>query len=105
MAEETLKTYTADEVAKHNTEQDCWIILDGKVYDVTKFLDDHPGGADTILDFAGEDSTEAFEEIFHSEKARQQAEEYLIGKLEGGSKKTTKSAGASTSSFLMLALP
>lgn len=37
------KTYTLDEVSKHNTPEDCWIIVKGKVYDVTKFAPLHPG--------------------------------------------------------------
>jgi cytochrome b involved in lipid metabolism len=45
---------------KHNTEEDCWIIIGNeknggpKVYDVTKYLDDHPGGAEVMMEFAGE---------------------------------------------------
>lgn len=38
-----LKTYTAQEVAKHNLRNDCWIIVDGEVYDVTEYVDEHPG--------------------------------------------------------------
>ena len=50
----------ADEVAKHNTDKDCWVILNGKVYDVTKFLPDHPGGARAITLYAGKDASEEF---------------------------------------------
>ena len=47
------KEYTAEDVAKHNTENDCWVILYDKVYDVTNFLAEHPGGKDAIMLFAG----------------------------------------------------
>lgn len=43
-----IKQYNLEEVARHNTEKDCWMTIKGKVYDVTKYIDTHPGG-DIIL--------------------------------------------------------
>lgn len=47
------KVISLAEVNKHNNEDDCWIILKGKVYNVTDFLLEHPGGDDVILNLAG----------------------------------------------------
>ncbi len=55
---EPLLTY--EEISKHNTEKDCWIVVNGKAYDVTDFLDDHPGGPAVVLEAAGMDSTTPF---------------------------------------------
>ena len=52
------RTYTREEIAKHTTADDCWVILFGKVYDVTNFLPDHPGGTEAPLLLAGGDATE-----------------------------------------------
>ncbi|KAH8798451.1 putative cytochrome b2, mitochondrial precursor (L-lactate ferricytochrome C oxidoreductase) [Flagelloscypha sp. PMI_526] len=49
-----------DEVSKHNTRDDCWVIIQGRVYDVTDFLDLHPGGTAVILKLAGKDATKIF---------------------------------------------
>ncbi|KAI9497418.1 hypothetical protein BDB00DRAFT_868456 [Zychaea mexicana] len=51
------------EIAQHNRRDDIWIILHGKVYDLTKFLPNHPGGQDIIMKYAGKDGTAAFEPI------------------------------------------
>jgi len=74
------------------------------VYDVTKFLDDHPGGPDIISDGAGQDLTDQFEDTGHSQDARKDMEKYLVGSLaagdDDGKKKANKkgSSGASQSS-------
>lgn len=90
--------YTSDMVAKHSVEDDCWIIHGGKVYDCTKFLQEHPGGADSIVMNAGEDCTEDFD-AFHSVKARDMLTKYYIGELvasmpEPGKSKQVISASA-----------
>ena len=51
------------EVAKHNNEQSCWVIVHGRAYDVTEFMPEHPGGMKIILKYAGKDATEAYEPI------------------------------------------
>jgi len=72
------------ELAKHNTAEDCYICISGRVFDVTTWLADHPGGVEVILDLAGKDATKEFEEIGHSEYAVEVSEKFLIGNLEGG---------------------
>lgn len=54
---------TGAEVAEHNTQQSCWVIVHGKAYDVTEFLPEHPGGMKIILKYAGKDATEEFDPI------------------------------------------
>lgn len=81
----TLKEYTSDEVSKHTSEDDCWMIIGNesnggcKVYDVSNYLDDHPGGAEVMLDVSGQNADEFFEDIGHSGDARKELEKHLIG--------------------------
>nr|AAY59538.1 nitrate reductase [Cylindrotheca fusiformis] len=75
------KTFTMEEIRKHNTEEDCWIIVNNRVYDATEYLELHPGGTDSIVINAGEDATEDFVAI-HSMKATKMLEKYYIGDLD-----------------------
>jgi cytochrome b involved in lipid metabolism len=61
------REFTTDEVSRHNKESDCWVIIDGSVYDLTGFLPDHPGGKKAIMTFAGRDATEEFD-MLHDRK-------------------------------------
>ncbi|SCV70284.1 BQ2448_1678 [Microbotryum intermedium] len=76
------KSYTAEEVAKHNTEDDLWTVINGDVYDLTKFIDMHPGGADVLLatGIAGDDSSEAFFSMHRSEVLTKY-QRYKVGRV------------------------
>ncbi|KAJ4751576.1 Cytochrome b5 [Rhynchospora pubera] len=78
------KKFSASDVLLHTTRDDCWLLIRGKVYDVTKFLDDHPGGEEVILQAsASGDATDAFETVGHSSSAETMMEGYLIGSVDG----------------------
>jgi cytochrome b involved in lipid metabolism len=54
---------TPEELAQHATAKDCWFVIDGIVYDVTKYQDTHPGGNAVMVEHAGKDCTPNFEDI------------------------------------------
>ncbi|KAH0838416.1 FMN-dependent dehydrogenase-domain-containing protein [Lanmaoa asiatica] len=62
-----MPTYNLAQVAQHNTTASCWVIIRNKVYDVTDFLFDHPGGPQVILGFGGRDATAAYIPIHPSD--------------------------------------
>ncbi|RWR87203.1 cytochrome b5 [Cinnamomum micranthum f. kanehirae] len=76
------KIYTLKEVSNHNHNKDCWLIINGKVYDVTKFLEDHPGGDEVLLSATGKDATDDFEDVGHSTSARAMMDEYYVGEID-----------------------
>ena len=61
--------YRMEEVQKHNDVEDCWIVIEGKVYDITGYIKKHPGGRWIILEVAGGDATSGFLHTVHSEVA------------------------------------
>jgi cytochrome b involved in lipid metabolism len=78
-----MTTISLAELAQHNKKGDVWVAIHGSVYDITNFMDDHPGGEEVLLEQAGQDATEAFEDIGHSEEARETLRNLLVGRLEG----------------------
>merc|ERR1712070_409619 len=59
--------FTMEEVGKHNSKDDCWVVVGDMVLDVTEFLPDHPGGKKAIMLFAGKDATEEFDMLHKRE--------------------------------------
>jgi len=76
------KSYTIDEVAKHNTDDDPWVVVAGQVLAVKDFLEDHPGGAKAILLYKGKDCTEAFDMLHERDVIQKYAKDTIIGTLQ-----------------------
>ncbi|XP_050142119.1 cytochrome b5-like [Malus sylvestris] len=76
------KVFTLAQVSEHNTPKDCWLIISGKVYDVTRFLEDHPGGDDVLVSATGKDATDDFEDVGHSENARGMLKDFYVGEID-----------------------
>ncbi|KAM5353376.1 hypothetical protein ACJ41O_000026 [Fusarium nematophilum] len=83
MASSKGPAFTAKEVAAHNTRDDCWMTIQGEVYDITKYVDDHPGGADILIEVAGKDATVDFDNAGHSEDAFEIMADYRVGTYSG----------------------
>lgn len=106
MATAALPTLRLDEVRAHNNAKSTWIIINDLVYDVTKFLLEHPGGEEVrlnsstllsstcslqvMLNVAGQDATNAFDDVGHSSDARDMTNDYLVGKLHPDDHKNAK---------------
>lgn len=58
---DTTPIYSISDVNMHNNPKDCWVIVNNKVYDVTNYINEHPGGPSSITRYCGKDETSAFE--------------------------------------------
>lgn len=97
------KELTFQEVSSHTTKQDLYMVVHDKVYDCSSFVDEHPyvlclllfdrrprknitdgnsGGEEVLLDVGGQDATEAFEDVGHSDEARELLDGMLVGNLK-----------------------
>ncbi|KAL4936437.1 hypothetical protein BDV06DRAFT_93283 [Aspergillus oleicola] len=85
MPASTPRTYTRAEVASHKTEDSLWCIIDHAVYDLTDFLDAHPGGSVVLAQIAGTDATEAFYNLHRQEVLTKYRKQLCIGTIEGES--------------------
>lgn len=75
---------TRSEVKHHCDATSCWIIVDDKVYDVTKFLELHPGSEEIILEYGGGEASGSFWDKGHSKHAVRMLQQYHIGDLLKG---------------------
>jgi len=87
VAETADKNFAFAEIARHGREGDCWMVIEGQVYDITAYLPDHPSEPELILPWCGKEATQAWQTKGkgrpHSSHANQLLAKYRIGKLNG----------------------
>jgi cytochrome b involved in lipid metabolism len=76
-----VKQYSLEEIKGHNSAESAWCIYKNGVYDVTNYIDEHPGGGEQLLEACGGDLTAAFDDFGHSDNALQILKKYKIGEL------------------------
>ena len=76
-----LRAVSKEELQRHNTPEDCWVAIHGKVYDLTEFAQEHPAGPLSIHELAGQDGTKAFSAV-HSLGIMDDFHDERIGMLE-----------------------
>jgi len=76
------KEFTYADVSSHSAKKDLYVVIHDKVYDTSSFVDEHPGGEEVLLDVGGQDATEAFEDVGHSDEAREILEGLVVGTLK-----------------------
>ncbi len=83
--EDSLRTITPEELAEHSTAESCWMAIEGKVYDFTSYVPNHPTPPAIMLDWCGKEATEGMRTKGygrdHSPTAWAMMEEYLVGTL------------------------
>ncbi|KAL9658435.1 hypothetical protein ABK040_005979 [Willaertia magna] len=99
-----LKQIPFSEVQKHNIREDCWTVIRGKVYDITQFLDYHPGGVDILIKptVAGNDSTALFDKYHSFVNIDFLLEKFVIGTVVYDSNSTTNDTTTITNKTLIL---
>lgn len=75
------KQFRLTEVSKHNKEGDMWLVINQKVYDVSQFASEHPGGVSVFASVAGDDATNGFNSIGHSDSAKEDLNKFYIGEV------------------------
>ena len=85
-ADNTDKRVAMSEVARHASSEDCWMVIDTRVYDLTAYLPEHPSQPSIILPWCGKEASEAYKTKTkgrpHSEQANQALANYAIGRVE-----------------------
>lgn len=83
---EVMKAYSQAVVADHNSRDDCWMIIDGMVYDISTYLPEHPSAPEMVIAWCGREATNAYHTKTigrpHSSRAGQILSGYHIGRLD-----------------------
>ena len=82
--------FTRKEIAERNCKSEALFIIDNVVYNVTKFLDEHPGGHEVLINVSGKDASEDFDDVGHSYDAKELMKKYVVGELVDEDKVETK---------------
>lgn len=77
-----LPVLTWEEISRHNTVTDLWVVVDGFVYDLTRFVHDHPGGLSILANYAGKDATQRFHKGQHQDATQVFKLNFRIGRVE-----------------------
>ncbi|XP_076147204.1 cytochrome b5 isoform X1 [Alosa pseudoharengus] len=77
----SVRYYRLTDVEQRNSFKSTWIIINHNIYDVTTFLEEHPGGEEVLREQGGGDATESFEDVGHSTDAREMAKSMIVGQL------------------------
>lgn len=102
----TLPTFTQAEVASHNSSKSCYVTMGTRVFDVTDFVDSHPGGGELVLEYAGKDVTQILKDEVshtHSEAAYDVLDDSFIGFV--ATNKVIDTATKSTKPDTIIPLP
>ncbi|OXV06349.1 hypothetical protein Egran_05882 [Elaphomyces granulatus] len=77
------KSFTAADVGSHNTpEKGLYVIIDKSVYNVTDFVDEHPGGAKILKRFAGKDASKQFWKFHNESVLKKYSAKLKIGEVQ-----------------------
>ncbi|XP_071642878.1 cytochrome b5 isoform X1 [Temnothorax longispinosus] len=84
--------YSLADVAKCNGKNGTktWIVIYDNVYDVTDYMQQHPGGPELLEEYAGKDATSGFDDFGHSSDAKKMLKKYLIGELQDEDKSVNR---------------
>ncbi|KAK7432217.1 hypothetical protein QQZ08_001162 [Neonectria magnoliae] len=85
------KSFTLDDVSKQSTDKGGLIVIDKVVYDITDYMSKHPGGDDILIEVLGQDASEGFHEVGHSDEAIEALREMKVGELDQTPAVLTKS--------------
>jgi len=79
-------TISKENIAKHSSKDDCWVVVNGNVYNVTSYIPNHPGGPQQIIPLCGGDAITAFDtkggQGQHSLRAQTTLDTLLVGALQ-----------------------